>query len=155
MKVGKIDGVGIKKLVLHCDNRGFLTEVLRNDEDILSKFGQFTFSLAHPGVIKAFHCHEVQTDHWFFVSGNAEVVLYDARKKSPTHRVKQVIYAGENNRVLISIPPGVWHGYRVLGNTPALLCYITTEAYDCSNPDEKTVPFDDVRVNHLWITEPR
>ena len=59
-----IDGVKIKNLKVHQDipdvqeritKKGFLMEVLRDDDDLLSKFGQSTFTVAYKGTIKAFH----------------------------------------------------------------------------------------------------
>ncbi len=51
----------------------------------------------YPGVIKAFHYHEKQDDLWFFPSGNAQVVLYDLRKDSPTKGETNVHYMGEES----------------------------------------------------------
>ncbi|MBC7345271.1 MAG: dTDP-4-dehydrorhamnose 3,5-epimerase family protein, partial [Clostridia bacterium] len=52
-----IDGVKIKQLIRHCDDRGFFTEILREDDEIFSRFGQASMSKTYPGVIKAFHYH--------------------------------------------------------------------------------------------------
>ena len=64
-----IDGVKIKNLKVHQDipdvhdritKTGFLMEVLRDDDDLLSNFGQSTFTVAYKDTIKAFHWHEKQ-----------------------------------------------------------------------------------------------
>ncbi len=154
-EIGKIEGVKIDPLKLHHDDRGFLTEVQRADAPDFTEFGQFTFTLAHPGVIKAFHWHQHQVDTWFFVTGSAQVVLFDRRPGSPTAGTTQVICAGEHNRVRITIPVGVAHGYRVLGNKPATLCYLTSRPYNASDPDEQRIPYDDPSINFNWITAPR
>ncbi len=75
-----IKDVAVKKLIRHPDNRGFFMEILRDDDDLLKRFGQASMSKSYPGVIKAFHYHERQDDLWFFPVGNAEVVLYDRRE---------------------------------------------------------------------------
>ena len=150
-----IDGVKIKTLVSHHDDRGFLMEILRNDDNVLEQFGQATISMSHPGVIKAFHYHDRQDDAWFFPSGNAQAVLYDLRKDSPTYKETNVFYPGEKNPLLILIPHGVAHGYRVLGNQPATILYFTTESYDAKNPDEFRVPFDDPDIGFDWQTQHR
>ena len=50
-----IEGVKVKKLVKHCDDRGFFAELVRDDEpELLSNFGQASWSMSYPGVIKAF-----------------------------------------------------------------------------------------------------
>ncbi len=61
-----------------------MIELVRDDDHILERFGQASWSMSYPGVIKAFHYHEKQDDLWFFPSGHAQVVLYDLRKGSST-----------------------------------------------------------------------
>ena len=150
-----IQGVSIKKLVKHSDDRGCFVEVLRNDDKLLKKFGQTSYTVTYPGVVKAFHYHKKQDDLWFVASGMAQVVLYDMRKKSKTYKETQVLYAGIDNPVLILIPVGVAHGYRVLGNTPVGLFYHTTESYDPKNPDEQRIAFDDPEIGFDWSTKNR
>ena len=152
---GKIGGVKIKKLKRHCDDRGFFQEILRDDENLLDRFGQLSMSRTFPGVIKAFHYHEHQDDLWFFPSGNAQVVLHDLRKESPSSGVTEKFYLGEDNPALLVIPKGVAHGYRVLGNVPAVIIYCTTRSYDPSDPDEKRLPYDDPGIGFNWETENR
>lgn len=148
-----IEGVKIKPIVKHCDDRGFFAELIRDDEkELLSKFGQASWSMTYPGVVKAFHYHEKQDDLWFFPSGNAQVVLYDLRGDSPTKGKTDVYYMGEENPILLFIPRGVAHGYRVLGNKPAVIIYFTTESYNRENPDEKRIPWNDETINFCWET---
>ncbi len=152
---GKIDGVLVKNLVRHPDNRGFFQEILRDDDELLRSFGQASLSMSYPGVIKAFHYHERQDDLWFFPVGSAEVVLYDSRDDSKTRGITQVLYPGQDNPILIVIPVGVLHGYRVLGSTPLMIVYFTTESYRPESPDEKRVAWDDPGIGFDWTTRPR
>jgi dTDP-4-dehydrorhamnose 3,5-epimerase len=151
-----IEGVKTKNLQKFCDDRGFFAEIVRDDEpELLEKFGQASWSMSFPGVIKAFHYHEKQDDLWFFPSGNAQVVLYDLRNDSPTKNETNVFYMGENNPMILLIPKGVAHGYRVLGDKPATIIYFTTESYDKDNPDEMRIPWNDTRVGFDWTTKNR
>ncbi len=150
-----IQGVTVKKLIRHSDDRGFFMEVLRDDDGLLKRFGQASFSKSYPGVIKAFHYHELQDDLWFFPSGNAQVVLHDLREDSTTKGETNVFYMGEDDPMLLVIPTGVAHGYRVLGNEPAVIMYFTTMSYDPKNPDEKRIPWDDPSIGFDWTTKNR
>jgi dTDP-4-dehydrorhamnose 3,5-epimerase len=150
-----IEGVVVKPLVVHADDRGLLMEVLRDDEPVFREVKQTTFTLTYPGVIKAFHWHRRQWDVWFFASGMAQTVLYDLREGSPTCGRTDVLYMGEQRPLVVAIPPGVAHGYRVLGSMPAGLFYHTTEHYDPAAPDEERIPFDDPRVGFDWATRNR
>lgn len=150
-----INGVVLKQLITHPDDRGFFRELLRSDDPFYSGFGQTSMTVTYPGVIKAFHYHEQQDDIWFVADGMAQCVLYDMRKDSPTYKQTQVVYAGEQNPVLIKIPIGVAHGYRVLGPKPVTLIYHTTKPYNAKNPDEKRIPFDDPKIGFDWSTKNR
>jgi len=150
-----IDGVHVKRLTVHSDDRGLLMEVLRADDPCYVPIKQTTYTEAYPGVIKAFHWHRKQWDLWFFASGTAQVVLYDLRPESPTHRRTDVVIMGARAPILLAIPIGVAHGYRVLGTKPAGLFYHTTEAYDPADPDEERIPWDDPTIGFDWTTRPR
>lgn len=151
----KIEGVKSKKLIKHFDDRGFFAEVLRDDDGLLSNFGQISWSTSYPGVIKAFHYHEEQDDIWFFPSGNAQVVLYDLRENSSTKGLTNVYYMGEHNPLILLIPKGVAHGYRVLGEKPATIIYCTTKSYNPIQPDEKRISWNDKEINFDWETKYR
>lgn len=150
-----IEGVEVKKLITHCDDRGYFREILRDDDGLYSRFGQTSFTKTNPGVIKAFHWHKRQDDLWYIADGMAKVVLHDIRDNSKTKGETDVICAGEDNPVLIKIPIGVAHGYQVLGNKPVMLFYHTTESYDPKNPDEERVSFDDPKIGFDWSIKNR
>lgn len=145
-----IEGVIIKDLARHCDERGYLLEIVRDDDGLLERFGQTTYTMTYPGVVKAFHWHSFQDDLWYVAQGEAMVVLHDLREDSPTHGNTQVVYAGEHSPKLIVIPPRVAHGYRVLGDKPVGLFYHTTRSYDPRQPDEERIPFDDPSIGFDW-----
>ena len=151
--MAQIKGVTIEELITHSDDRGYFREILKDNENLLTKFGQTSITKTYPGVIKAFHYHEKQDDLWYVADGMAQVVLHDLRKNSESYKQTQVIYAGEDNPILILIPIGVAHGYRVLGDKPVMLFYHTTESYDPKNPDEKRIPFNDPEINFDWRTK--
>jgi dTDP-4-dehydrorhamnose 3,5-epimerase len=153
--MGKINDVVIKKLITHNDDRGYLREILRDDDHMLRQFGQTTVTKTYPGVIKAFHWHQQQDDIWYVADGMARIVLYDRRPDSPTFKQTQVIYAGEDNPLSVLIPRGVAHGYQVLGNRPVLLMYTVTHSYNPAAPDEERIPFDDPDINFDWSIKNR
>ena len=143
-----LDGVKVKQLVTHLTEDGYFREIVRDEENLLERFGQSSMSLAHPGFIKAFHYHRQQDDLWYIVSGQVRTVLYDTRENSPTYKQTQVIIMGEDDPKLVLIPKGVAHGYQVLGKREAVLFYHTTQHY---NPDDELrIAFDDPQINFDW-----
>ncbi|MGC1185605.1 MAG: dTDP-4-dehydrorhamnose 3,5-epimerase family protein [Candidatus Dormiibacterota bacterium] len=164
---GPIEGVMVKSLQIHTDQRGyFLEQLKRGDLDDQGRpflpeheFAQMSRSLAYarggnpPELIKAFHWHRKQWDYWDIVKGNARVVLVDLRHDSTTAGRIQVEMAGQNSPKMIAIPPLVAHGYQVLDLQDVLLCYYVTEPYDPDQPDEGRIAWDDSRIGFDWSVE--
>ena len=141
-----IHGVTVKPLKVIADERGYLMEMLRCDDPFFQKFGQTYVSVAYPGVVKGWHYHKVQTDHFVIVKGMMKVVLYDRRDDSPTKGMINEFFLGEKNPVLVTIPPGVIHGMKGIGTEPAMLVNVPTEPYRYEQPDEHRV---DPHVNDI------
>ena len=145
-----IEGVVIKPLRLSRDARGWLMEILRADDPDFKRFGQVYVTVARPGVVKAWHCHEKQTDHLAVVAGRARIALYDARDGSATAGNVVDVVAGEDNPVLVIVPPGVYHGFKPAGDGAAHVINIPTEVYDYDGPDELRRPYDDPAIPYDW-----
>jgi len=140
---GLIEGVKIKQLVRHVDDRGFVMEILRDDDEIFRGFGQVYITTCYPGVVKAWHKHERQYDNWCVIKGNVKAGLYDDREGSPTRGQTMSVILGELNPILLQIPPGVWHGQTPVGSETSILLNIPTRHYDHNEPDEqRRDPFD-------------
>ena len=156
---GRIKGVCGKRLRVFPDDRGFLAELMRADDPFFGQafegFGQTTVTMSYPGVIKAFHWHRRQDDAWYVVRGTVQTVLHDLRDGSPTKGVTEVYYMGEHHPILLIIPRGVAHGYRVLGNEPAYLLYHVSRPFDPQDPDEQRIPHDDPSIGFDWTTKMR
>ena len=152
-----IEGVELKELVIRPDDRGMLTEVLKVTDDFIDAhpFAQIIHTVTYPGVIKAFHWHRHQTDYWYCAGGNIRVGLVDLREGSPTEGQQASICLGEWSRKVLKIPPGVAHGYQVLGQVAAQLIYYVTNPYNAAQPDEERIPWDDPSLGFDWTVKNR
>ena len=148
-----IQGVEIKNLKVITDNRGFLMEMLRCDDPIFEKFGQVYLSVCNPSIVKGWHYHKKQTDHFVIVKGNAKVVMYDIREDSPTKGEIQEVFMGEKNPILLKIPTFVLHGMTPADNNPIYLVNCPTEPYDYKNPDEFRMHFKSKDIPYDWGLE--
>ena len=150
-------GVEIGPLQCWPDDRGYFLELLRAGQGIAAGFSSASLkvsaSLSYPGTIKAFHFHSRQTDLWAPVAGMLQVCLYDLRVGSPTFGGTNTLYVGELRPWSLRIPPGVGHGYKVLGTRPAVLIYATDRFYDPE--DEGRIPYNDPDINYDWETQHR
>jgi dTDP-4-dehydrorhamnose 3,5-epimerase len=145
-----IEGVATKKLRVIPDERGFLMEILRSDDEIFKQFGQVYLSVAYPGAVKGWHYHKKQTDYFTVVKGMLKVVLYDQREESKTYGEINEFFIGELNPMLIVIPPMVVHGVTAVGTEPGFLVNCPTEPYDHANPDEYRIDPHSGVVPYDW-----
>ena len=144
-----IEGVLVKELRTHADERGFFREIIRvTDEFFGEGFGQWSHSMMYPGTAKAWHVHKVQVDWWYVAVGGLKVALHDTREDSSTFRKTMELLMGESQpAVAVRIPPGVAHGCRCLSG-PAHLFYVTSRLYDPT--DEGRIPHDDPTIGYDW-----
>jgi dTDP-4-dehydrorhamnose 3,5-epimerase len=133
---GLIDGFGVRRGKVLPDERGRLGEIMRCDDPWFEKFGQVYFTTTYPGVVKAWHFHRKQTDHFYVVKGTVKIGLYDSRDDSQTRGTVHEIYLGEHCPGLVRIPPGVQHGWMCVGCDEAIIVNIVSEAYNYAQPDE-------------------
>jgi dTDP-4-dehydrorhamnose 3,5-epimerase len=143
-----IQGVRTKPLRVLPDERGWLMEVLRGDDEIFRKFGQVYVSATYPGVVKAWHYHERQIDYFACVAGMVKLVLVDTRDDSSTRGVVNEFFIGTQNPLLVEVPNLVYHGWKCISTEPSLVLNVPTEPYAYASPDEYriephgTLPYD-------------
>ncbi len=156
-----IQGVEIEPLVQFPDDRGCFSELFRFGEPGLARdFNaatgsriQVSFTLSYPGVIKAIHYHFEQTDLWAPLAGMFQVILCDLREASPTCGEVNTLFIGAMRPWKLRIPPGVGHGYKVVGPESGMMVYATNRTH---NPqDEGRIAFDDPGINYDWVARPR
>ena len=148
-----IDGVNVKQLKVIADERGYLMEMLRADDPFYQQFGQTYLTAVFPGVVKGWHFHKLQTDHFICVAGMAKVVLYDRREESPTHGEVNEFFMGVRNNILVTIPPGVLHGMKGTGTETAMIVNIPTHTYKYDDPDEFRVDPHDNDIPYDWAAQ--
>lgn len=145
-----IEGVQIKQLKVHCDERGRLMELLRRDDKIFKKFGQVYMTTCYPGVVKGWHYHKKQTDHFVCVKGMIKLVLFDSRKKSKTYKEVNEFFLGIHNPILVQVPTWVYHGFKGVSEEEAVVINTITEPYRYAAPDEFRVPAHSKEIPYDW-----
>ncbi len=146
-----IAGVQIEPFPLWPDDRGYFLEIARLGQGLVAGFpptSQVSAALNYPGIIKAFHFHRFQTDYWVPAAGLLQVALIDLRRGSKTYAAKNTLYLGNLRPWQLLIPPGVAHGYKVIGDQPSVLVYITNRTYDPK--DEGRIAHNDSSIAYDW-----
>lgn len=147
-----IDGVKIVPLRQIVDERGKIMHMLKATDPHFINFGEIYFSCAWPETVKAWHIHQRMTVSNAVISGRAKLVLFDLREGSPTAGELQEIFLGEDNYVLVQIPPGIANGYKAYGDKMVILANAATEPHDPDemlrlDPTTDRIPYDWARRN--------
>jgi len=141
---GKIHDVVVKDLMKFVDERGWLTELFRADE-IPSQYQPVMayVSITLADIARGPHEHVAQADYFAFIGpSNFKVYLWDNRKNSPTHMVRQIIYAGKDAPRTVIIPAGVVHAYKNVGGEPGMVINLPNTLFAGKGKRE---PVDEVR----------
>lgn len=148
-----IEGVEIKELIAHADDRQVFREIIRATDPFFAEgFGQLNLAIMNPGTAKAWHIHQRQVDWWYVPVGVVKLVMHDLRRDSPTYgETQEVILGPDYGHKVVKVPPGVAHGSKVLGGISYLL-YVTSTVY--TPEDEGRIPHDDPAIGYDWLAGP-
>ncbi len=145
-----IQGVKVKRLKVIPDERGRLMEILRADDECFVKFGQVYLTSVYPGVTKAWHYHKIQTDNFAVVRGMLKLALYDDREGSATRGEVNEFFLGDHSPIMVTIPPGIHHGFKCVSTEEALVVNTTSEVYNYAKPDEYRLDPHDNDIPYDW-----
>ena len=138
-----IDGVQLRRPPTQADERGTVTEVydLRwgfTDDPLVYVY----HVTIRPGQVKGWVVHVEQNDRLFGYQGVLRIVLYDGRRDSPTHGRLNVFHLGTHDRALLSIPAGVYHAVKNVGDTEGAFINLPSQPYRHDDPDKYRLPLE-------------
>ncbi|MBE7517404.1 MAG: dTDP-4-dehydrorhamnose 3,5-epimerase family protein [Chloracidobacterium sp.] len=139
-----IADVVVYPLKRYTDERGWLTELFRNDE-IAEEFhpAMSYISFTKPGVARGPHEHVDQADLFCFLGPSTfKLRMWDNRPASPTYNHRMTLFAGENEALAVIVPKGVVHGYKNVGETDGMVINCPNKLYMGA---KRTEPIDEVR----------
>ena len=141
--MAEIDGVKVIRLRKIPDERGTIFHMLRSSDEHFTKFGEIYFSKIYKDAIKGWHIHKQITLNYCVVDGMIKLVLYDGREDSPTKGNLTELFIGDDNYVLVIIPPGIANGHKGITET-ALLANAPDVPHDKLDKDEmiRIDPYD-------------
>ena len=136
-------GVIFRDMTTHVDERGELCELFDprwgwTEEDLVYAY----MATIRPGWTKGWAIHREHMDRYCLLFGSVEVVLYDTREDSPTTGLLFTVVLTDRRRRLMTIPIGVWHADRNIGQTEAVSVNYPTRPYEHGRPDKGRLPLD-------------
>jgi len=128
---GEIEGVLVRPLRAFADQRGWLTELFRNDSLEPDFHPVMAYiSATKPGITRGPHEHEDQADYFCFLGpSNFRLRMWDNRRDSPTRNHVMTLVAGSNNPTVILVPAGVVHAYQNLGDVDGIVINCPNRLY--------------------------
>jgi dTDP-4-dehydrorhamnose 3,5-epimerase len=133
-----IEGVEITDLTIIEDKRGSIRHMLRRDDLNFDGFGEIYFSTVKRGAVKAWHLHKEMTLNYACVRGEVMVGLVDLREDSSTFGEARRIYLADGglNYRLLTIPAGIWNGFRISEDSQVDEAWIANLATMAHDPEE-------------------
>lgn len=151
-----VHGVQLKEVRHVPKANGYVTELFRRDWGLDGGEVDQVFQVSlDPGTVSAWHMHRNTTDRLFASQGSLLIVLYDARRHSPSYGRINELRLGTVRPALVSVPPGVWHGVQNTGATPAALINVVDRAYAYDAPDHWALPADTEQIPYSFRAGPQ
>jgi dTDP-4-dehydrorhamnose 3,5-epimerase len=147
MKRLPMDGVRIKEVPNLITRNGVTTELYRPEWPVGPDAVRHIIHVILRGhAVSAWHVHEKQTDTIFVTEGNIKLILFDDREGSPTRGKGNIFHLSRMRPMLITIPPGIWHGLKNLDSGESGFINYFDRPYDYADPDEWRLPPDTDRI---------
>ncbi len=122
---------------------GHMCEIARASWDIIkSPIVQVHATTTLPGRIRAWGLHQQSTDRLFVASGLVKIVVFDGRTESPTFGKFNEFTLSERNPGLLTIAPYLYHGWKNIGTTEAVIINMPDRMYNYESPDALDLPWD-------------
>lgn len=149
-----IEGVQITSRKIIPDDRGKIMHIMKSSDQEFNTFGEVYCSTVYPGIVKGWHMHKKMTLNYVVLKGNIKFVLYDDRPESKTYQQIQEIIIGENQYVMVTVPPFVWNGFKGIGLEEALVINFTDIPHD---PEEivRMDPHQNEIIKYNWAIKDR
>ena len=129
---------------------GHVTEVARASWDVLGNpVVQVHITTTFAGRVRAWGLHPLGTDRLFVVSGLVKLVVFDVRRDSPTFGQVNEFVVSEKNPGLLIVPPNLYHGWKNIGTSEAIIINMPARMYEYEHPDALDLPWDSEAASRI------
>ena len=123
----------MKPVPKHSDERGFLIEFLREDENLLNFKGQVYASTISPGDIRGNHYHNEKTEIFCVMKGTLKVLIQNIDSK----KLDEFIIDGNKEDIdRLLVTPRHAHSFENIGDEEVVLLAYGDKVHDHDNPDQ-------------------
>jgi dTDP-4-dehydrorhamnose 3,5-epimerase len=140
-----LEGVRTFDLSKNIDARGYSCEIFRVDWTSIfgaDKIVQANLFVSYPGIIRAWHKHNLgQVDYFLVLDGAIKLCAYDEKSQN----LDEIISSSERLQ-LVRIPGHYWHGLKTIGIRRTKVIYFVNRLYNNIQPDEQRRPWNDPTI---------
>jgi len=146
MRADLPSGVELLPLEQHRDDRGWLSEIFRDDRSPPLRPCQWNATVSEPNVLRGMHAHFRHRDYLVVVHGRLSVGLFDIREESATYRSGAIVEVSGDAVSALCVPVGVLHGF--YSHAQTIYIYGVDAYFDPS--DELGCHWSDPGLNLEW-----
>jgi len=128
-----LDGMSKTDLNIIKLESGSILHALKNTDLGFIEFGEVYFSTVVKDVVKAWKLHQKMTLNLVVPVGSVLFCFRDLREKSKTYNKTYKIILSQEPYFRLTVPPGIWFGFKGLSNRLNLVCNVADIIHD---PDE-------------------
>ncbi|MGF1501215.1 MAG: dTDP-4-dehydrorhamnose 3,5-epimerase family protein [Paracoccaceae bacterium] len=143
------EGVVLRDLVVHSDDRGALRELYRAEWIDAPAFKQWNLVRSEGRVLRGVHVHPRHADYLHVIEGTMILALHDLRPEDPRDRISCFVTLSADRPRTAYIPPGVCHGFWFA--EPALYVYGLSSGWCMA--EELGCRYDDPALGLDWQVE--
>jgi dTDP-4-dehydrorhamnose 3,5-epimerase len=134
---GLLNKIKVTKLSTFSLDSGDVLHAMRNDDPGYNGMGEVYFSFINPKAIKAWKLHYRMTLNLVVPIGMVRFVFLDSQRP----KVSRVEDIGEQNYTRLTVPPGIWFGFKGLSDEPSLVTNIADLKHDPNEVTKKSVTY--------------
>ena len=139
-------GVKLTPLKIISLEQGDVLHAAKISDEGLDGFGEAYFSKIKKGEIKAWKRHKKMILNIVVPVGEIRFVLYDDRIESQSCGAKFIVDLSLGNYQRLTVPPGVWMGFKGIEDNLNLLLNIASIPHDPAESDRVAI----ASIHHNW-----
>jgi dTDP-4-dehydrorhamnose 3,5-epimerase len=125
-------------------DNGEVLQALKSEENGYQGFGEVYFSWINKGSIKAWKMHSKMIMNLIVPIGQVKFVFFV--ENGTDDREFRIIEIGENNYQRLTVPAGIWFGFKGLGKSNSLICNISNIVHS----ESEVIRKDANIINFNW-----
>jgi len=143
-----INGVQLIPQKIITNPNGDLFHIIKNTDIGFVNFGEAYISTVNFNSIKAWKRHHRMTANFVVPVGCIKIVIFDSRDTSPTSGMINEFSLSLENYMRLTVPPGVFYGFKGIENGLNLLINIADIVHDPL--EQETISIEKSEIKYFW-----